>query len=176
MDFSDYNSKHPNYNLTNKKVLSKCKDEFNGKPIAEYIGLKPKKKAIKGDDGKVEKTAKGVSKNKVKTHITFDKYKNKTLYENYKEYIPSNAVRSKKHQITTLTVNKLGLSNFERISGFFYIFFLKYVFILNYYHCSKTPILPLKYYIFTAYKYCSCCCILTTHQYETLMKTLKISM
>ena len=69
-------------------------------------------KALLGDDGKVEKTAKGISKNKVKTNITFDKYK-KTLYENYKEYIPSNAIRSKNHHITTLTVNKLGLSNFE---------------------------------------------------------------
>ena len=33
MDFSDYNPNHPNYDLTNKKVLGKFKDEFNGKPI-----------------------------------------------------------------------------------------------------------------------------------------------
>ena len=41
-DFSEYPKNHPNYSLTNKKVLGKFKDELNGKIITEFCSLKPK--------------------------------------------------------------------------------------------------------------------------------------
>ena len=41
-DFSDYPKNHPNYDMTNKKVLMKFKDELHSKIITEFIGLKPK--------------------------------------------------------------------------------------------------------------------------------------
>ena len=41
-DFSDYPINHPNYDITNKKVLMKYKDELKSKIITEFIGLKPK--------------------------------------------------------------------------------------------------------------------------------------
>ena len=111
MDFSDYPETHPNYDQRNKQ-LGKFKDEFNGKPIAEYIGLKPKMKTIRGDDGHTDNTAKGVARSKVKSNLTFETYR-KTLFENYKERINSNSIRSHNHQITSLTTSKSGLSNFD---------------------------------------------------------------
>ena len=41
-DFSKYPTNHPNYNIINKKVLGKFKDELNSLIITEFIGLKPK--------------------------------------------------------------------------------------------------------------------------------------
>ena len=41
-DFSEYPTDHPNYSLTNKKVLGKFKDELNSKLITEFCALKPK--------------------------------------------------------------------------------------------------------------------------------------
>ena len=41
-DFSEYPKDHPNYDITNKKVLMKFKDEMKSLVITEFIGLKPK--------------------------------------------------------------------------------------------------------------------------------------
>ena len=41
-DFSNYPINHQNYDITNKKVLGKFKDELNSLIITEFIGLKPK--------------------------------------------------------------------------------------------------------------------------------------
>ena len=41
-DFSEYPTDHPNYDITNKKVLMKYKDELKSKIITEFAGLKPK--------------------------------------------------------------------------------------------------------------------------------------
>ena len=41
-DFSNYPINHHNYNITNKKVLGKFKDEMKSLIITEFIGLKPK--------------------------------------------------------------------------------------------------------------------------------------
>ena len=42
MIFSDYPINHPNYDITNKKLSMKYKDELKSKIITEFIGLKPK--------------------------------------------------------------------------------------------------------------------------------------
>ena len=41
-DFSEYPTDHANYNIENKKVLGKFKDELNGKMITGFCSLKPK--------------------------------------------------------------------------------------------------------------------------------------
>ena len=41
-DFSEYPKDHPNYDITNKKVLMKFKDEMKSLITTEFIGLKPK--------------------------------------------------------------------------------------------------------------------------------------
>eukprot|EP00732_Lithocolla_globosa_P006510 Lithocolla_globosa_v1_NODE_7618_length_923_cov_233.872120.p1 type:complete len:170 gc:universal NODE_7618_length_923_cov_233.872120:2-511(+) len=41
-DFSDYPTNHPNYDVKNKKVVLKMKDETNGAPIDSFVGLRAK--------------------------------------------------------------------------------------------------------------------------------------
>jgi hypothetical protein len=58
MDFSDYPKTHETYDLSNKKVLGRFKDEVNGKIIREFIGLKPKMYAFSVKDDKEQKKQK----------------------------------------------------------------------------------------------------------------------
>ena len=112
MDFSDYPEQHDNFDLSNKKVLGKFKDEVNGKIIKEFIGLKPKMYAMDIQHDKEQKKAKGVPKNIVKKEMNFNMYK-KTLYENCNEKVKFNSIRSYQHKLFSITCSKTGLSNFE---------------------------------------------------------------
>ena len=55
---------------TNKKVIGKMKDEFDGVIVVEFVGLKSKMYSMKKIDGKECNTAKGVS-----IATDFDKFK-----------------------------------------------------------------------------------------------------
>ena len=71
-DTSEYAQDHPLYNLANKKVLGKMKDETHGIPIQEFIGLRPKMYSIlyTENDKQVEKkTAKGIKKSVTKRKL-----------------------------------------------------------------------------------------------------------
>ena len=74
-DTSDYPKDHPLHSEANKKVLGKMKDECAGRPIAEYIGLRPKMYSILETDGGNIKKAKGVRKAVVKKHIRHEQYR-----------------------------------------------------------------------------------------------------
>ena len=74
MDFSDYPKDHPNYDVTNKKVLGKFKDELNGKVIVEFIGLKPKMYSHRVVEDEFKK-AKGVPKKTLKRALNFEKHR-----------------------------------------------------------------------------------------------------
>ena len=41
-DFSNYSPDHPNFDLSNKLVPGKFKDEMGGKLIEEFVGLRSK--------------------------------------------------------------------------------------------------------------------------------------
>lgn len=45
-EFSDYPREYNLYSVTNKKVSDKFKDELNGVPIHQFIGLEPKMYSI----------------------------------------------------------------------------------------------------------------------------------
>ena len=68
-DTSEYGQSHPLYNLANKKVLGKMKDETHGIPIQEFVGLRPKMYSILyTENNKLveKKTAKGIKKSVTK--------------------------------------------------------------------------------------------------------------
>ena len=65
-DFIDYPLNSKFYDPLNKKVIGKMKDEFKGKIITEFVGLKSKMQSLVAVDDEKFKKAKGVNKNVVK--------------------------------------------------------------------------------------------------------------
>ena len=84
---------------------------MGGKPIHEFIGIKPKLYAFKTDEG-TKKVAKGVQKSTLKNKIDFTDYKNCLFNENVNT---QNVTRlgSKNHQISLIKQNKIALSPFD---------------------------------------------------------------
>ena len=74
-DNSDYAKDNPYFDPTNTKVISKFKDEAAGIPITEFIGLRSKMYSYVKDNGKNEKTAKGIRKYVIKKNIANQDYK-----------------------------------------------------------------------------------------------------
>ena len=113
MDFSDYPVEHPCHDKTNKKKLGYFKDECSSKIITKFIALKPKSYAfaIHGEDDE-HKKSKGVVKHKVKKELTYQSYE-QALYENKKHQITYNFIRSRNHQLFSMSQVKQSLSNFE---------------------------------------------------------------
>ena len=68
-DFSGCEKESPFYNDENKKVISKMKDELNGKIIEKSVGLRAKMYSLKTMKEEMKK-AKGVKKNVVKKDIS----------------------------------------------------------------------------------------------------------
>ena len=60
-DFSNYSKDSKFFNETNKKVIGKMKDEFDGVIVSEFIELNSKMYSIEKIDGKEHNTAKGVN-------------------------------------------------------------------------------------------------------------------
>ena len=69
-DNADYPKESPYFDATNKKVIGKMKDEAAGMSIVEFVGLRSKMYSYVKDNGKNEKTAKGVRKYAIKKNIT----------------------------------------------------------------------------------------------------------
>jgi len=119
-DTSEYRKSHPLYSLKNKKVL---KDETHGNAVHAFVGLKAKMYAYTYDvmqeqDGEefathVEnKKAKGMKKYVIENHTRFEQYKECILQ---KTAIMSkmNQIRSYKHQLYNISMNKQSLSPFD---------------------------------------------------------------
>ncbi|XP_074042573.1 uncharacterized protein [Leptinotarsa decemlineata] len=137
-DTSDYPSNNQfNVPLVNKKVLGMMKDENNGVPMTDYVGLRSKLYATKvltteGDYEKERKKllnegydedeiamelknlgstkkAKGIKTSVVKTTITFDDYEE--CLNNWKcMSITQRLIRSDKYQVHSIVQEKIALS------------------------------------------------------------------
>ena len=111
-DNSDYPKDSPYFSVENKKVIGKFKDEAAGMPIVEFIGLRSKMYSYVKDNGKNEKTAKGVRKYVIKKNITHENYKDCLL--NRKQILHSmRTIRSECHQTGSYQLNKISLSCFD---------------------------------------------------------------
>ena len=60
-DFSSYPEDSKFFDPTNKKVIGKMKEVFQGKVIGKFVGLKSKVRSMKNIDGKESNTANGVN-------------------------------------------------------------------------------------------------------------------
>ena len=90
-----------------KKVVSKMKDESEGKIIDEFVRLKSKMYSMKNVNGKESNTAKGVN-----IATEFNELKD-TLF--HKEIIrrKMRRIQGKKHKMGTYEINKILLSCFD---------------------------------------------------------------
>ena len=64
--FSDYSQHLKIFDLVNKKIIGKMKDEFKGKIISAFVGLKSKIYSSIDVDNEENKKAKGVKINCIK--------------------------------------------------------------------------------------------------------------
>ena len=96
-----------------RKKLGYFKDECNGQTISQFIGLKPKSYAftIHGEEEE-QKKSKGVVKHKVKKELTYQNY-HEALFQNKKHEITYNFIRSRNHQLFSMSQVKQSLSNYE---------------------------------------------------------------
>ncbi|XP_015914701.2 uncharacterized protein [Parasteatoda tepidariorum] len=95
----------------NKKVLGVMKDENNGEIMIEFIGLRSKMYAFKVKE-QVTKKLKGIKKATIEKRIEFEDYK-KCLFENQELHTTMNTIQSKRHELTSVTINKLALSPYD---------------------------------------------------------------
>jgi hypothetical protein len=110
-DTSDYPLDHPTYSDRNKKELGKMKDETNGVPISEFIGLRSKMYSFLCDK-KEEKRAKGIAKITVKKDIRHEHYR-EVLFQETQKVSSMISLRSHQHELFCENVRKTGLSAFD---------------------------------------------------------------
>ncbi|XP_039278288.1 uncharacterized protein LOC120350099 [Nilaparvata lugens] len=124
-DTSDYDKNHECYNDKNKKVIGKFKDELNGIPLEEFCGLRSKCYSYMFSNNKNEVKCKGIKKcllmnknikldeldeNTKNRYIKMENFK-KCLFEDKVVYREMNCIRSYKHELYTISLNKLALSS-----------------------------------------------------------------
>ena len=110
-DTSDYSQTHFAYSTKNKKVLRKMKDELNGRPVQEFVGLRPKMYSLLEADGHEKKTAKGISK-RVTERLRHEEYR-RALHEENSNTVTMQQIRSMKHEVFTISLRKTGLFPYD---------------------------------------------------------------
>ena len=100
-DFSDYPLNSELFDAINKKVIGKMKDEFKGKKINEFVGLKSKIYSLISIDDEEVTQAKGVNQ-KLRHQEFVDLLFNKKVIRHNMERI-----QSKVHRIGTYDVCKI---------------------------------------------------------------------
>ena len=110
-DFSDYPKNHPCYDIANKKVLGKFKDESNSQIMTMCVGLRSKVYAerIQGEDDD-KKRCKGVKKAIVASTLNVADYVNALLNDTILMRSMT-TLRSYNHEVFTQKLNKIALSS-----------------------------------------------------------------
>ena len=106
-DFSNYPEDSKFFDLTNKKVISKMKDESEEKIIHDFVRLKSKIYSVKNIDGKESNTAKGVN-----IATEFNEFKD-TLFNKKIIRHKMRRIQGKKYKMGTYEISKILLSVFN---------------------------------------------------------------
>src|SRR5207245_11021577 len=104
-DTSNFDNMHRCFSIRNKGRLGVMKDETQGVPIREFVGLRAKMYSLKLTDSEQKQTAKGIQHAYAKKHLKHDLYKNCLLNKvtttaNYQQ------IRSHNHQLETEKIEK----------------------------------------------------------------------
>jgi hypothetical protein len=97
---------------SNKKVIGKFKPEHPNNIIEEVIGLRSKMYSIKFHAKKEIKRAKGIVRSVCEKELTHDKYTN-ILNTGSQMHSMMKVIRSQKHGVYTIKMNKVSLSAFD---------------------------------------------------------------
>ena len=98
-DFSNYSKDSKFFDDTNKKVIGKLKDEYDGIIIDQFIGLKSKMYSIKKIDGSESSTVKGVN-----VATEFNDFKD-VLFNKKIIRHKMKRIQAKKHKIGTYEID-----------------------------------------------------------------------
>ena len=111
-DLSNYLQDHPLYDISNKGVLGKMKDEVKGHTMTEYCALKAKLYSFVVEGNLESKKAKGVKKSVVRKMMVFQDYVN-CLKNDHQLYCSISGIGSFRHQLYTTEQKKIALSSFD---------------------------------------------------------------
>jgi len=111
-DTSDYPKDHPLHDKKNAKVIGKFKDETNGVPPLEFVGLRSKMYSILLPNDKEKKTAKGVKRSFVAKSILHANYRD-CLVKEEPTKAKFNTLRSIDHVVHTTNIVKAALSPYD---------------------------------------------------------------
>ena len=96
-DFSNFPTEHPRHDDSNKHVLGLFKNEYNARPIREFVGLSSKMYSISIEGSEKEvKVAKGVKKSVIENNLKFSNYLECLLCEQSYEH-NFKCIRSSRH-------------------------------------------------------------------------------
>lgn len=115
MDYSNYPEDHKLFTTENKARLGFFKDELCGKlSCEEFIGLRSKCYAMKLKDLDTstfsdKKVCKGIGRTAIKNRLNFDHYKD-CLFQSTILRRSFHSIRSTKHNLKTVLINKKALS------------------------------------------------------------------
>ena len=106
-DLNNFPVRSKYYCSNNKKILGKMKDEYGGKSILNFVGLKSKIYSILDGSGNEKSTKKGHN-----TFIEFQEFHD-TLFEKKILRDQMREIKSKNHNLGTNKTNKISLSCFD---------------------------------------------------------------
>lgn len=111
LDTSNFPKDHFLYSEKNKGVVGKFKFEEGHKLITHFTGLRSKLYCYICEGIECKK-AKGVSRNYVKSHVTYDMYE-QALFNETEFMCEQSTIKSDHHQLYTVKLSKKSLSPFE---------------------------------------------------------------
>ena len=111
-DTSNYPKTHFAYSEKNKKVLGKMKDEYNGCPVKEFAGLRPKMYSIMDANNDEKKTTKGISKRSTASSLHHQTYYN-ALYSETSSTVTMQQICSIERTLYSMSLKKTGLSPYD---------------------------------------------------------------
>jgi hypothetical protein len=113
LDTSAYPQDHPLHSTKNAQVIGKMKDECNGKPPLEFVGLRSEMYSLLTYDKKLSKTtAKGVKNRYIVKNVLHDAYL-RTLRKETIEHGKYRLFRSRAHRIETVKCCKVALCAYD---------------------------------------------------------------
>ena len=109
-DFSNYPTDHPNFDTHHKKLVGYMKDETEGNPIREFVGVRPKVYSMVCENENGRKFAnKGIRRN---IGVSHEKYKNCVLQSQIPPPLKFKQIDSKLHVLRTISKKKEVLNPF----------------------------------------------------------------